>query len=415
MTKPVGTYIAAAIFPFWTMILSIVKFDSKNSKLLFWYGCAFMGIIFIYNPLGGTTNDSIRVAQGLVEMHNQPVTVSTLFQNYWRENGDLDLYQTIVTYFVSWFTGNPHILFLVMAIVFGYFYTENIWYVFSQLYRSKLNWTVWIIIVALLLANPIWNINGGRMWVALHVFIYGIYGYFIQGKKQKLIWSFASVFFHFSFILPLLVLFIYFIMPKSGLVVYYILFLATALTIDLDIPYVRDFLINHLPTALYSKTIAYLDDDYMLFISDMKKDYSTYIHISNYMSMVYKYLISTSIFIILRKCKPENIIYKPFIFYLLLSSVINVISSIPSAGRFYIICNFMLISLVIILISTNLLEKRLNVLVQYAGLLLVLPVLFTLRIGAEFYGSSLFWGNFIQALVYEDNTPLIQFIKHFIS
>jgi hypothetical protein len=54
---------------------------------------------------------------------------------------------------------------------------------------------------------------------------------------------------------------------------------------------------------------------------------------------------------------------------------------------------------------------KLQVFVKYLALLLVLPILFRLRVGTDYYGSSLFWGNFVSAIFIDDNVPIIDFMK----
>jgi hypothetical protein len=48
---------------------------------------------------------------------------------------------------------------------------------------------------------------------------------------------------------------------------------------------------------------------------------------------------------------------------------------------------------------------------KYLAVLLILPELFAFRIGCDYYGNTLLWGNFLSATFIEDRTPIIQFVK----
>ncbi len=133
-----------------------------------------------------------------------------LWQSFYSDSsGYVDILQPMVTYLVSRFTDNPTILFTIFGLIFGYFYSRNIWYVLGKIHGG-ITLVLFVFVLTFALINPIWNINGFRMWTAAQIFLYGTLPYLLEGKSKGLIWAAVSVFVHFSFLLPLTVLVLFF-------------------------------------------------------------------------------------------------------------------------------------------------------------------------------------------------------------
>jgi len=404
-------YIFAALFPFWTMLLSIAKFDSKSSKNLFWYGCAFMGFVFIFNPVFDTGADSSRIAKALVDMHSPNTTIKDVFSDLFIEDGNVDVYQLLVTLIVSIFTSNAHYLFLIMAVIFGYFYSRNVWRILNYFKISTNQAYVWIFIAMLFLVNPIWNINGGRMYVALHVFIFGVFGYVFDKKPIYLIWAFVSILIHFSLVLPLSLFVILQFLPQKNIKTYFYIYLISLFVSDIDMEGLKTMIIDYLPKFLIYKADAYLNEELAISISEGVKDWSTYLFVSKYMSMAFKYIVLFVFWKNIKKIEDNMIIKNLMITFLFLGFFINILSSIPSMGRFITLSDFFMYSLLLLIISNVNLSKLSTNLLKYSSILLILPIFHLLRIGTIYYGHSLFWSNFFGALFIEDRNPIIYYVK----
>lgn len=409
--KNIFFYIFAALFPFWTMLLSVAKFNSKSAMNLFWYGCAFMGFVFIYYPVGGSGTDSTRIAQGLINMHFNPTDFDTVVGYFYNEDSSLDIYQTFVTFIVSLFTGNPHYLFLIFAVVFGFFYSRNLFVVFSFSKTDKLNWWVWIVLVMFILIRPIWDINGVRMYTALHVFLYGLFSYLLQNNYKKLIWCLLAVFIHFSFVLPVAILALIMIVPKHNLSVLFILYFVAIAFSELDIESLRYSLQDILPAQLNKKVGEYMNEEYILTVSERNSSYSQYIHIAGYMSRYFSHFIVIFFWINLKSFFQNDQYRKILSCFLIFATVFETLSVIPSMGRFLDVSNMIFYALLLKMLFDSSINYKLHKFVKYTALLLVLPILFRLRVGTDYYGSSLFWGNFVSAIFVDDNVPIIDFVK----
>src|SRR5665647_3087583 len=126
--------VLSVLWPIAGLIYSIFNFRAPNAKNIFFIFCVFFGIIFIYYPDGGSTADGRFYAESLEKMYSSTESFNEIWKNlYAGEPILIDVYQPLITFLISRFTGNPHFLFLCFAIVFGYFYSRNLWYIFERI------------------------------------------------------------------------------------------------------------------------------------------------------------------------------------------------------------------------------------------------------------------------------------------
>ena len=404
-------YTFALLLPFWAMLLSVIKFKSPSAKNLFWYGCAFMGIVFIFFPVGGSGNDSTRIAQGLIQMHYNPVDLKTILEYFYSEDYNLDIYQTLVTFMVSLLTKEPHFLFFVFALVFGYFYSRNLFLILELSDTDKLKWWVWIVLIMFILILPIWLINGVRMWTAMHVFLYGVFSYFLKSDKKMLLWCFLSLFIHFSFIIPLSIFLVYLFLPKRLYHLYFMFYFVSILFAEIDVQFLKESISDLLPRQLSQKTGQYMNEDYVLNIADRDSSLSQYIHISHLLTRVFVNLMILFFWMNLKTFLQDNNFKKLILPFLLFAAVFEFLSVVPSMGRFVNLSNMLFYALCLIVMFKFQSEIKYH---KYLTLLLILPILFSVRVGFDFYGISLFVGNFVSSFFIDDNLPLIEYVKSFL-
>lgn len=402
----------ALIFPFWTMIASVRYFKSDYAKNLFWYGCAFMGLLHIFNPVGGSGSDGVRYAAALVNMYNNPLDFNTIIGYLYAEGGKLDVYQVVLTFVISLFTNNPHILFLAFAIVFGYFFSQNIWLLLNRAENENLKWWIWVIVAAFIFVNPVWNINGVRMYTALQVFIYGVFSFYLSDNKFKICWVFLSVFFHFSFLIPACLFVIYLILPKKNITVFFILYFACSIFNEIDIESLKDKVVGVVPEVFSDKANTYMNEDYAISAKEGKNNFALYIHIAEKLSKAFIYSILIFFWLNVKSLFKNELHRNFLIMFLFFGSIIELLSSIPSMSRFYMLQNMIFYALLLLILFDNKdINSKLHKFTSYFVLLIFLPVLFDIRKGFEFYGLSLLWGNFVSAFALNDNLPLIDIVK----
>ncbi len=407
----------AFFFPIIGLIVSIVDYRKPYAKNLFWFFCAFYGLVHIYLPnassgIGGA--DGERYAANFEYLAHQDISWETLSNTFYGggQNNN-DIFEPTVSFVVSRFTDNPHVLFCAFALIFGFFYSRNIWYIL-RFTPNKLGFVAGIFVVSLALLTPIWLINGVRMWTALQVFFCGFLPYLLNKDRSKLWWCYASFLFHFSFLILIALLLVFQFLPHKRLP-YFIAFIVSLFISELDIGIVRERLMGLGLTAFEAKINTYTSQEYAEHVKDAAGGYSWHvIFAKDLMAYVFKALLIVAYFAFgkLRKLAVDesrrlNMLFCAAAF---IYAFANVVSSIPSWGRFGLPAQVLsaVLSIVIVQYLNSKIFKKIYLI---AAILLVYPIVFLIRTGMDYWGLSLLVTNPLTCWFVDDNLPLIALIK----
>lgn len=404
-------------FPILAGWVSLYYYKKKWAKNIFWLFCSFLGLIHIYHPEGmilGEGADSGRYALKFIFMHYNVETFNQLKEIIF-SSSKMEFYQPLVTYLVSRYTDNPHWLFFVFAIVYGYFYSRNIWYILDKLPKGFYGY-IWILVSYYILICPIWNISGVRMWTALQMFCFGALPYLIDKDRSKLFIAFFSIFVHYTFLMPVTILLVYVFIPdrvKSGKLFFMISFVLYMLTLFMnvfEISQLGDFMYKIIPNLYDSNIKGYLGNEYVERINELANDKSfLYKFVSSIKKYGIAYLIILS-FLSIRKNENNelNNIIRLFSYALIMYSIANILSIVPSGSRFIVLAE--MFTLPAIIFTKVYLGLRINFCDRIIFFLFIIVIIMQLRIGTECYGVSLFFGNFITATFIESNYSLFRII-----
>jgi hypothetical protein len=370
-------------------------------------------MIHIYDPVGGTEADGVRYAERLVNMHNETVSWENFTASFYSEDINMiDIFVPLLTYLLARVTVNSSWLFLIFGLVFGFFYSRNIWFVLEKL-PGKLCFSLVGLITCYMLLCPIWEINAVRMWTALHIFIYGALPYLYNSDRSKLFWCVLSVFVHFSYVLPLIILIIYYFIPKSTTVLYCI-YLITFFIETINLEQINTVLTSLLPNFLFSRVNMYVNENVLQSLQEAQNSTNFYILLSN---QIIKWGIAIAFFAICfygkKWIKNSQSLYNIVCFSLFTYTIFNIVSLVPQGVRFIQISNmFSFISIILFFALIPNKYKSTNIRLIFNGISIALlaPIIFFLRRGCDYYGISLFF-NPIATLFIDDNQPIIQFVK----
>jgi len=405
-------YLSFFIWPFGVTLAALRHWKSPWSKNVFWLFCIFFGFAFIIAEEGGA--DSDRYARLFIQYAHSHLNIGELFDSFYKSGSNyLDIASPLLTYLVSRFTVNPSVLFAVFGLIFGYFYSRNIWYILERLDR-KITGIIFIYIITFILLNPIWNINGFRMWTAAQIFLFGALPYLLEGNRKRLLWAGFSIFFHFSFFYPFGILMLY-ILLRNRLNIYMGFFIVTAFIKEIDLIQVRSALM-FLPEIFHRKIINYTNPQYAELIDELHQIYNSwYFTLSDDGLRWVIYLLAIFVFVFGRNIlKEKKGLTKLFCFSLLLYGFANLSSLVPGGARFITIASTFMFAFFIMLF---------NAYPEMKGLLLVLilsmPFIFlfcavNIRAGMDYYGLMLIFGNPIIAALPIEQSPLIIGIKKLI-
>lgn len=408
-------YLSVLLYPLWTIYLSFKHFRMPQAKNLFWLFCCFLGLIHIYSPdMMVDEFDGYRIVEQFISFHQNTLSFDEFLSLFYQEDGMfVDLYLPVITYFLSIVTGNPRFLFFVFALIFGFFFSRNIWFVLEK-FPSTIGLPLVVITIYYILICPIWIIDGGRMGTAIQVFVFGALPYLYNSDKSKLIWCIASLFIHFSMFLPLAILLVYYFVPKS---VYLLLsfYILSIFIMNLNLEVVRDLLSSYLPSFLLRRVDWYTNESYAQHYMEAKSNLNFYVEGSKLtVRWVVTVLFLVSGILGNKIIHANEALKRFFCFSLFIYSIANIISFIPSAGRFIPLSQmFAFVSFLIFHIfykQGKIKKKEINFVFNTVPALILFPIIYSLRVGCDYYGISLFL-NPVAALFVDDNQPIIHFFK----
>lgn len=413
------------LFPFGGLIYTLYHWREHWAKNTFWLACIYLGAVFIYCPEGtvlGIGADGGRYVLRLMEMYANPsITLGGILSSYQIDPAIMDLYQPLLSYWVSRYTDNGHVLFAVFAFVFGFFYSRNIWYVLEKLPERKLG-GLFILVTLYFLICPISQINGVRMWTALHVFVYAMMPYILERDKSKLWLVVLTPFIHFSY-LYMAIFAIGWLLIPSGLknqsvvflLVAYVIFVATLFVFTVNYDVINGTLAEYSPETYEERIDMYINEDYSTSRMEISAQDNWYVTMSgNVTYWCYNILLLALFPCIRRNSRHEYNLFHLYTFTLILSGLSNITALIPSGGRFQLLSQMFKVPLFLLYTMSIPKSDFFRKIINVSLVLLLVPFVFEIRKLFEFFSITALLGNFITVFFWENNVPLITIIKRFI-
>jgi len=369
----------------------------------------FFGTSFVVAP--GSLADGTRYANELKQLHDLQVPFGDYFSQIYSEDGSkLDIYQPLLTWLVSRFTSYYQWLFGFFSIVFGFFWFKSIQLV-RGLMPDRINSLFLLLLLFFAFINPIWSINGVRMWTAVGVFFYGLLNVHFLGNKKGYLFLTLPLLIHFSLIISLALYLIYRFFPTKNITLLFTLYVLTFFVGELDLGIIRGYF-ELLPGAVQSRR-SYLSEEYVTGLKENVEEFA--VHIQLYLFLL-KYLIIVLVSWIYfsffsKKARQFTKFSRFFALVLVFSAFSNLASQIPSGGRFSVLSNLLVVFSFIWCLSGNI-KRHISMAYQnIAVCILLFIVIVQIRIGADYFGAFLFIGNPMVNLFNQDTTPFVEFIK----
>ena len=402
------SYLLAFLFPIIGLLLAFKWRYTPWAKNLFWIFCSFTGLVIIYTY--SESMDIYRYAMQLKDYYYADTSFNELSTLFFTQEG-VDIYQFIMVYFTSRFTDNAHLLFLFYAIIYGFFYSRNIWYIYEKKNNQNKSYHIGILIIFIALIWPIWQIAGARFGTAFHLFVYGAMPFIYEKDKSKMIFLFLSPLVHFSFLFPVAVFLLYIILPKNQtfVLVFYIISLFIK---EINLPVVNDFLNSYLPSFLHKRVDSYINETYLMEVIEKSSNYAFHFLFMNYVGYILiQILLFLTFYVNMKYLKNNSKVQNFYFFSVLLYACSNIFALIPDGLRFLSLSQMFLLISIVFCFSELKISHPFRKRVIPLTLFFIIPMIIKLRVGCDYYGFSLL-GNFISAFIIEDVTPIIEYIKN---
>ncbi len=301
--------------------------------------CTFFGFCIDLNFQSGT-NDAIVYVGRFYYLYDNNVTIDYLFSNFLSNRNHIEIISDLISFIVSQFTRDYHYLYAAYGFCFGYFQSRNLNY-FIQIIRNSSYDLTWLL-GGFILTIPVWYINGFDFWFATQVYIYMMLPVIFEKKYNRLYLLIVLPFIHFSFLFLIIItaFLLIFIRFENSV---FALFYFSLFSFFFDFTFFFQFL-DFLPEMFSSRTSAYLNAD-----SSVQEGgriiwlFNTIYNLSVYIFVLYLLKKYNGIL------KSDRNIYRVILFSFAFVGFFNLISNVPSVGRFiYIGMSFIWGSLIII-------------------------------------------------------------------
>lgn len=387
------------VWPFLSLVYAIINWRSPWAKNIVWLFCGFFGFTFVISNEGVDAN---RYREYLFELHTSNIGFFDYFQMvHSGEIGRGDYLEPMLRYAVSLLTNDYRILFALFGLVFGYFYSRNIWILMEQC-GERIKHQAYSFIILFIFLVPFWQINGFRFWTATHIFLYAVFHlYHYRDFKKGILLLVLSILTHTAFMLPVSLLAIFYYLPKRSSI-FLALFIGSLLFVRIELAFFVNLIPENLEVPQIDLIRGYLLDEYVELRS---KNYENLIWYVKYKSLpIYIYSILVSILLLtFRKNLLTNDFVKNLLYFgVFIFGVTNVIKVIPSAGRFYTLSYLCIFGALFLIVQRTKASRNIQIVYWSSILFFMIPLLLEIRMGLGFSGPGIIAFNFLYAWYFEN-------------
>jgi hypothetical protein len=408
------------LLPFFAALYSVWSYRAKWAKNVLWAFVIFYGTTFSTSEetskheLGSA--DIYRYAAEVEELHKEPMTINLALE-YFYETGEADILRTLIAIIVSRFTDKMNVLTTVYAIIFGFFMSRNLWYLFERI-KQKMSWVIIMLLLAYFLADPFWFINGFRFNTAMHIYLYGMLPLLFEKKKKGIFISTTTILVHYSFVFPVFIMLLY-LLVGNRMAIYFYFFVFSIFFSGINVKQLNGFIEKNFPDVFVERSKTYRDEERVNEFREKDEDYLPGGKKKVWYAVWYQKALIwslTALFLVLyilyrSNIKADSKLLRLFCFTLLLWGFANITSSMPSGGRFLSIVSLFALAFLVLYLQRFPQQKYLQDLLVFCTPLLLLFIIISIRTG--FYSLSLntFIGNPLLILFTDYNISINDLIK----
>lgn len=312
------------IQPFWAAVSALFNANEKGARLIL---VLFTGLYGLY-----------AIPQLGSDMYGY---LHSIDNGYSLDLGGApDYYKTIISYVISRFTHNGHILLCVFGLICGYFFSKSI-----QIYceSEDKNWRLAMAILLFANVYSLCILGGVRNATAFYLFFWGSMSFLIKKDYRYLFAALFSIFIHFSFIVYVAAFLFGYLINRFPAVVY-ILFLFSLIISFSGVGAIIGQSLHFFGDGIQNKGDIYLGaaENYKLYTTGLSGSYIRYASYGCMFLCLISSLLLKSDSSMSRyplDYAKEDTLYRMLLCVLVLFSFSNIFSSVPHlSGRFETLC-----------------------------------------------------------------------------
>lgn len=399
MNRWFGDFILFLVSPIVALTLALSRIRQVGTRNIIWLFCGFYGLCFFLDMDAGV--DSVYYATSFKEMYASSISWDTLSSMFYQEGErHFDIFAPITAFVVSRITDDHRLFFGVVGFVFGFFYSRFLYFFIDRL-NFRTDWMEWFFVTALAFALDVGTgINGVRMYTALFVFLSGAVHYWESRRTVYLLWAMSSVFFHFSFAIPVAVLLAQKFFNGMPFLVY-VFFLASFVVAEIEVAQIRSF-VQAIP-GLEGRVAGYMTEGY-------ERETPTWLLGASYRMMQLFLIVNVSYFYFTFISQNRSEFSSILIFAMALYGLINLGNGVASLARFHLMGFILVIGY--LLLQFNRYRKEVPEVSSIGSLsafLLVLQTALGIRFFVGFANTNLLFSNPIAVWFMDVNDSLYDF------
>lgn len=389
-----------SIFPFTGLYSSINRNNIRVYNYVFAIFFFFIGTQVIVTG----TNDIGRYIHNFIEIaNNNNIPFWTYFYSLQEEN-QIDFYMPFMTWLISRFTSNPQLFTGILAMMFGLCFSFNFSYIAKHSNKQGVYTNILLMFTLFFVPNIVFCTH--RWWMAMQVFLLGALPYILEGKNKYLLFSIASIFVHFSFLYPLIIILIYKFLPKKTLIPFIIIFVVANLIEDLNLSSFAKAIEQYLPDSYNERNEAYINAE--LYDHNWFSQSSRFIwKYLNLFMTIYIYLKHKHI--LERRKDLKNL----YIIALLIGSFAAIANLTEWGWRYLDLTNFLFCSLYILILAESVnKDMKFYKAIQIASPFFLYVIMFQIRGLFSIIGIKAFlFGNILTTWFINDTVSILSYLK----
>lgn len=255
-----GLWLFFFIWPFGAFLLSIRHILNKHyQKVIIAFAFLFGYSVFMYGGDIERYAEMYRIIDGYTWTDFFYILFNPLeqtAQTFYAGVNKPDRYAFTLMFLFSRITDDPRLMFSFISIVFTALYLAYVNEILENTIWLSRNLTQKIFFAFLLVIIPFYvGVTGIRFWTALFVFMIFLMRYIKTNNKKYILYSAASMFFHYSFFVPFLITLFYAFAGYNKKIVYSLLFIGMVVFFSSSIGQKLTFLQNL--AAPFQESVVY--------------------------------------------------------------------------------------------------------------------------------------------------------------
>lgn len=372
------------VWPFGAFLYAVYNYNKKESLLIF---VLFTGLFSYAMQSNSSLYDLERVLK-IAEIYAAKADsdffsiVTGLYGD--ADDGGVDIYLDFVSFVVSRFTNNGHVLLLFFGLMYGVLFAKCISSLLTI--NNTRNYQTGLLLLSFSMIFSMDQIAGVRFATASYLFFYGLLNYFRTNNSKYLFILSLSSLVHFSYLSVIALLIIYIYTKPTEKVLYCIVAISYLAGTIFQGAMISIF--GFLGGSIEKRANLYLGvegaNDYVVWFVDYKEE------------LMLAFIV---VFFIVSKLMKKKIVETVlslhlFRFSMLVLILSNFAVSIPDAGyRFTLVFILIFMAYVYVSYNQNFMNVNLNKLYSYAPLFFVLQIFFASRNILFYSPLMLFYGS----------------------